>query len=115
MMVYDIDQTHWPSPERLHENATLYVQARGKGPADREMMPVPPGDMYRDELEIFAASAVAGTACELSAANGCQAVAAVYAALKSAREQGRAVALQDIIDEAQGGYDKNKRRSAAGR
>jgi len=101
LMVYDIDQTHWASPERLHENATLYRQARGKGPADRQALPVPSGNMYRDELELFADSVIAGTECELSAANGCQAVAAVYAALKSAHEGGRAVALGEIIADAQ--------------
>ena len=98
LMFYDIDQTHWPNPERLHENATLYLQGRGKGPADRQTLPVPPGNMYRDELELFADSVASGKECELSAGNGCQAVAAIYAALKSARERSRAVTLQEIIE-----------------
>ena len=34
LMFYDIDQTHWAKPERLHENATLYLQPRGTGPAE---------------------------------------------------------------------------------
>lgn len=106
LMVYDIDQTHWGSPERLHEGATLYTQARGKGPAGRQMTEVPPGNMYRDELEMFAASAAVNAPCELSAANGCQAVAAVYAALKSAGEGSRAVALDEIIKAAQAGLAK---------
>jgi len=38
-----------------------------------------------------------GKECELSVANGCQAVAAIYAALKSAKEGGRAVALREIV------------------
>ena len=97
LMFYEIDQTHWASPERLHENATLYLQARGKGPADRQAIAVPAGNMYRDELEMFADSIASGAPCELSAANGCQAVAAVYAALKSAKEGSRAVALSEIV------------------
>ncbi len=101
LMFYDIDQTHWANPERLHENATLYVQPRGKGPADRQAMNVPPGNIFRDELEIFADSIATDTECELSAANGCQAVAAVYAALKSAKEDSRHVALSEIIEAAQ--------------
>jgi predicted dehydrogenase len=116
LMFYDIDQTHWAAPERLHENASLYMQARGKGPADRQMVDVPAGNMYRDELELFAHSVLSGAECELSAANGCQAVAAVYAALKSAQEGSRAVALSDIIEAAQaesGGAGRGKR--AAGR
>ena len=56
LMFYDIDQTHWANPEQLHENATLYMQARGKGPAERQALPVPPGNMYRDELDMFADS-----------------------------------------------------------
>lgn len=98
LMFYDIDQTHWANPEHLHENATLYLQARGKGPADRQALPVPAGNMYRDELELFAASVASGKECELSAGNGCQAVATIYAALKSAREASRAVTLQEIIE-----------------
>ncbi len=101
LMFYDINQTFWPNPERLHENATLYVQSRGKGPAEREAFPVPPGNMFRDELEMFADSVASRVQCELSAANGCQAVAAVYAAIKSAKENSRSVALSEIIGDAQ--------------
>lgn len=117
LMVYDLDQTYWAAPDRLHENATLYRQARGKGPADRQALSVAAGNMYRDELEMFAASATGGVECELSAANGCQAVAAVYAALKSAKEDSRKVALREIIDAAQSDLaraDETKRRSASG-
>jgi predicted dehydrogenase len=98
LMYYDIDQTHWANPERLHENATLYLQARGKGPADRQLIDVPAGNMFRDEIDMFADSIATGAECELSAANGCQAVAAVYAALKSAKESSRAVSLREIIE-----------------
>jgi predicted dehydrogenase len=101
LMFYDINQTFWPTPERLHENATLYLQARGKGPAEREALAVPAGNMFRDELDMFADSVTNGKECELSAANGCQAVAAVYAALRSAREDSRIVPLSEIIDAAQ--------------
>ena len=100
LMFYDIDQTHWANPERLHENATLYLQARGKGPADRQALNVPAGNMYRDELDMFADSIASGKECELSASNGCQAVAAVYAALKSAKEGSHAVTLKEIVDAA---------------
>jgi predicted dehydrogenase len=106
LMVYDIDQTHWASPEWLHENATLYMQARGKGPADRQAVTVPPGNMYRDELEMFADSVRDSASCELSAANGCQALAAVYAALTSAKRHSRAVELNEIIAAAQAGNTK---------
>lgn len=117
LMLYDIDQTHWANAERLHENATLYMQGRGKGPAERQPLPVPAGNMYRDELEIFADSATSSGPCELSAQNGCQAVAAVYAALKSAQENSRAVPLKEIIDgsQAQLGDAGDHRLGAAAR
>ena len=100
LMFYDIDQTHWAKPERLHENATLYLQPRGTGPAERQALAVQPGNMYRDELDMFADSVIQNAACELSAANGCQAVAAVYAAITSAKEGGRSIALSEIVDAA---------------
>jgi predicted dehydrogenase len=115
LMFYDINQTFWPTPERLHENATLYMQARGKGPADRQALAVPEGNMFRDELEIFADSVTNDKECELSTANGCQAVAAVYAAIKSARENSRIVALNEIIEAAQAELaGAGARRDAAG-
>ena len=100
LMVYDIDESRWGAPERLHENATLYLQARGKGPADRKAIGIAAGNMYREELEMFVDSIASGAPCELSAANGCQAVAAVYASLKSAKEDSRAVSLSEIIEAA---------------
>jgi predicted dehydrogenase len=96
LMFYEIDQNHWAQPERLHENAILYVQGRSDGPAQRQHIAVPQSDMFRDELERFAA-AVNGQECELSAANACQALAAVYAAIESAAQGGRQVKLADII------------------
>jgi predicted dehydrogenase len=100
MMFYDIDQTHWAAPEKLHEHAALYLQQRGKGPADRKAMPVTAGNMYREELELFADSVTQNTPCELSAENGIHALAAVYAALKSAKEASRAVSLREVIEAA---------------
>jgi predicted dehydrogenase len=114
LMFYDIDQTHWANPERLHENATLYTQTRGKGPADRQALPVPPGNMYRDELDLFADAVASGRDCELSAANGCLAVAAVYAALKSAQEASRVVALSEVIEGVRAGRCGQNRAQRGG-
>ena len=66
---------------------------------------------------MFADCIASGASCELSAANGCQAVAAVYASLKSAKEGSRIVPLKEIIDAAQAEFasaDFTKRREAAG-
>ena len=71
--------------------------------------------MFRDELDLFADRVTNGKECELSAANGCQAVAAFYAALRSAREDSRIVPLSEIIDAAQAELaGEAKRRGAAG-
>jgi predicted dehydrogenase len=114
LMFYDINQTFWPTPERLHEHATFYLQARGKGPGERETLPVPKSNMFRDELEMFADSVASGKPCELSAENGCQAVAAIYAAIKSAHENSRLVALREIIEAAQATLGAAAKRRAAG-
>jgi hypothetical protein len=90
----------WGVPERLHESATLYAQPRGSGPAAREHIPVPAGNMFFDELELFADSIVAGAPCELSAENGCQALAAVYASIESAQKRGAEVSLAEVLDRA---------------
>jgi predicted dehydrogenase len=100
LMFYEIDQNHWAQPDRLHEAATLYLQRRGAGPAQRQHIAVPQGDMFRDELELFAAAVVNGRECALSAANACQALAAVHAAIESAAQRGREVLLVDVIAEA---------------
>lgn len=97
VMDYDIDQTHWGAPERLHENATLYFQPRGGGPGARRPIAVPQGDMFRDELDIFADYAENGESCELSASNGASALAAVHAALKSASNDGQKINLAEFL------------------
>ena len=100
LMFFEVDETQWAIPDRLHRNATLYLQPRGKGSEAREQFPVPEGNMYRDELELFASSINDKGECELSADNGCKALAAVYAALASAADRGRAVAIEETIAQA---------------
>jgi predicted dehydrogenase len=100
LMFYEVDQMFWGVPERLHDAATLYFQPRGSGPTTREPIAVPPGNMFRDELELFADSIVASAPCELSADNGCQALAAVYAAIESAENRGAEVLLADVLERA---------------
>jgi hypothetical protein len=85
-MFYDTDQTQWAAPERLHENATLYLRGRGKGPEERQAM------RWRPEM-CFATS----SSCSPIAS---RALAAVYAALKSAQESSRAMSLSEIIEPA---------------
>ena len=99
---YEVDQAHWGDAGRLHLGARLFVQDRGKGNATREEIVVPPGDMFRDELEQFAEAIVLDRQPEISAHNGVQALAAVYAALASARDGGRAHSIAATISAAGG-------------
>ena len=104
-LCYEVDQALWGRPERLHEGATLYRQPRGGGPREREPLAVPAGNMFREELALFARSVLDGTACELSADNGCHALAVVVAAGESAAAAGRAVELSDVFARARQSVD----------
>lgn len=97
LMFYEIDQTRWSVPERLHENALLYRQARGAGPEARQRIEVPAGNMYCDELELFAAAITGSSDCELSADSACRALAAVYASLASVKRNGAFVSLDEML------------------
>lgn len=97
LMYYEVDQSHWSTPERIHENAVLYRRRRGAGLAAAEAVTVPAGNMFRQELELFADAIVDGKPCELSAANACRALAAVYASLASSRKGGEFVPLAQFL------------------
>jgi predicted dehydrogenase len=97
---YEIDQALWSQPSRLHEHAVLERQARGDGPAGRQRIEVAPGDMFRDELELFADAVRERARCVLDADNGVRALAAVEAAIASAARGGAEVPLDDVIAQA---------------
>ena len=99
-MHYELDFSTWDTPDQLHETSELYIQRGKDGFSKREVLTIPPGDMFLDELEMFAEVCAAGSGCELSAANGNVAVAVVYAALRSIDNNGAAVKLQDIFNDA---------------
>lgn len=100
LMHYEIDFGTWDTPHRLHENSVLYIQRGKDGWARRENIPLPASDMFRAELEMFAASCASGRPNELTAHNGNVAVAVVYAALKSIDRKGQCVRLADVMEEA---------------
>lgn len=100
LMHYEIDFGNWDTPEKLDETSTLYIQRGKDGYGKRDVLKVPKSDMFRDELEMFAASCRSGRENELSADNGNAAVAIVYAALQSIEQQGRAVRIAEVIEAA---------------
>ena len=103
MMHYEVDFSSWDRPDRLHETSALYIQRGKDGYGKREDLAVPPGDMFRDELEMFARVCASGEPCELDARSGNIALAVVNAALRSVERNGQAVRLDEILDEARAG------------
>src|SRR5262245_6017256 len=99
LMHYEIDFGTWDTPHLLHQASMLYIQRGKDGWAKREEIALPESNMFRAELEMFAASCVSGRPNELTAHNGNVAVAVVYAALRSIERKGQSVRLNDIIDE----------------
>src|SRR5580700_4247336 len=100
LMHYEIDFGTWDTPDQLHKNSSLYIQRGKDGYAKREELVVPESDMFRAELEMFADSCRTGQANELSARNGNAAVAIVYAALRSLEKNGKAVRIEDVLQNA---------------
>jgi predicted dehydrogenase len=100
LMHYEIDFGTWDTPAELHKTSTLYIQRGKDGYGKREELAIPPSDMFRAELDMFAESCRTGKANELSARNGNVAVAIVNAALRSIERQGQAVQVADVIAEA---------------
>ena len=100
LMHYEIDFSTWDTPDQIHATSTLYIQHGKDGYGKREEIPLPAGDMFRDELEMFAETCATGKPCELTARNGNVAVAVVYAALKSIERKGQYVPLSEVMNEA---------------
>ncbi|HKW24218.1 MAG TPA: Gfo/Idh/MocA family oxidoreductase [Terriglobales bacterium] len=100
LMHYEIDFGAWDTPDKLHLTSTLYIQRGKDGYGKREELKVPPSDMFRAELEMFAESCRTGKPGELSARNGNIAVAVVYAALRSIENNGRYTRIAEVMEAA---------------
>ena len=100
LMHYEIDFGTWDTPDKLHLTSTLYIQRGKDGYGKREELKVPPSDMFRTELEMFAESCRTGKPGELSARNGNIAVAVVYAALRSIENKGRYARIAEVMEAA---------------
>src|SRR5258707_8787149 len=100
LMHYEIDFGTWDTPDKLHLTSTLYIQRGKDGYGKREELKVPESDMFRAELDLFAASCRSGKGTELSADNGTIALPVAYAASPSIEENGRSIRLADVIETA---------------
>jgi predicted dehydrogenase len=112
LMHYEIDFGTWDTPELLHRSSTLYIQRGRDGYAERQPLEVPESDMFRAELELFAASCRSGKPSELSAESGNIALAVVYAALRSIEEDGRSIRIADVIASARSRLAERSRNAA---
>ena len=108
LMHYELDFSTWDSPDKLHESSMLYIQRGKDGFGKRELLEIPPGNMFQDELELFAGVCATGQPCELGARSGNTALAVVYAALRSVENNGVAVRLEDIFEEARADIDQDQ-------
>ncbi len=111
LMHYELDFSTWDTPEKLDKTSTLYIQRGKDGYSKREVLDLPQGDMFQDELEMFAETCVTGKPCELTVENGNIALGVVYAALRSIERNGEAVKLNDVIEQAR--HEIDTRSSAA--
>ena len=94
---YEIDFGTWDTPEAIRESSTLYIQHGSDGFGKREVLDEPATNMFTAELDMFAESCRTGRTSVLSAANGNEAVACVYAALASIERNGAAVKLSEVM------------------
>ena len=100
LMHFELDFASWDEPENLHKTSSLYIQRGKDGYGLREDLEIFSGNMFQDELEIFAEACRSGKSNKLTAHDGNIAVAMVYAALKSIDENAAMVSVDDIISSA---------------
>jgi predicted dehydrogenase len=100
LMHYELDFCTWDIPSDLHKSSTLYIQRGKDGYGKRENIKIQQGDMFVDELEMFAQACTTGKLAELTARDGNIAVAVVNAALRSIEQNGQLVKIKDVLDEA---------------
>lgn len=100
LMHYELDFGTWDNPDELHKTSLLYIQRGKDAYGKREVLDLEPGNMFVDELEIFADACATGKLPELTAHDGVVALAVVNAALRSIDRKGQAVELNEILEEA---------------
>ena len=100
LMHYELDFSTWDTPDRLHETSLLYIQRGKDGFGKREVLELPAGNMFLDELDMFADVCATGEPAELNAKSGNIALAAVNAALRSIAQDGQLISLESVLEES---------------
>ena len=99
-MHFELDFSTWDQPDNLHKSSKVYIQRGKDGYGLREELEMPKGNMFREELEIFADACRDGKSTQLTAHDGNIAVAMVYAALKSVENDAKLVSVDEILTDA---------------
>jgi predicted dehydrogenase len=97
VMHYEVDFCNWDTPDKLHETSLLCIQRGKDGYDKREVLEIPQGDMFCDELDLLKDACVSGNLPELTAHDGNVALAVVNAALKSIENNGAGVKILDVM------------------
>jgi predicted dehydrogenase len=99
LMHYQLDFQWWDRADALHDHSELYLQGRRQGYGERIALPVPAGDMFREEIEDFALAARDGRRPLLTGEAAVRSLAVVHAAIE-AEESGRSVRVADVLARA---------------
>ena len=97
---YELDFSSWDNPENLHKTSSLYIQKGIDGYGLRENLKIPESNMFLEELEIFAEACQSQKVNQLSANDANIAVAMVYSALESVKQNGKLIEINDILKNA---------------
>ena len=100
LLHHELDFSSWDKPENLDKSSSLYIQKGVDGFGLREEIEIPPGNMFLDELDIFATACRTKKLDELTAYQGNVAVAMVMAALKSIDENGILISVDETLKKA---------------
>ncbi len=93
-LYYTVDFNFWGQSDVVDLHSQLEMQRRGS--SDHKKIPLPQGDMFREELEEFAECVRKKKKPEVGGAEGIAALAVVVAAMRSA-ESGRPVAIKEVL------------------
>lgn len=98
-LMYDLDFTHWDESHLADDWSTLNSQFYGE--SQRQAVELPRTDMFREQLEEFGLAARGQATVEVGADEAVRALAVVRAVIESSKRNGEAVAVQDVIADAQ--------------
>jgi predicted dehydrogenase len=95
-LMYDLDFTHWDESHQADEWSSLVSQ--GYRDMTRTPVPLPPTDMFREQLEEFALAIRGRAEVEVGVDEAIRALAVVRAALESSEQRGRAVEMRPLLE-----------------